>query len=67
MTLRDTIYAHSDSEHYTVEPWRTKEFSTDILTAPWPRITAEEAGLLKGMIGKLQVAIHRRMGEILPE
>ena len=67
MTLRDTVYAHSDSEQYTVEPWRTKEFSTDILTAPWPRITAEEAALLKRMISKLQVAIVRRMREICPE
>lgn len=67
MKLRDTIYAHSDSEHYNVEPWRTEEFSTDILTAPWPRMTAEEAALLWRMIRKLQAAIQRRMREICPE
>lgn len=36
MELRHTIYAHSDSKHYAVIPWRTEAFSTDILTAPWP-------------------------------
>jgi hypothetical protein len=45
--MRHTIYAHSDSKHYTVKPWRTEKFSTDIIGAPWPRITGEEAILLK--------------------
>lgn len=63
--MRHTIYAHSDSKHYTVKPWRNKKFSTDIVGAPWPRITAGEAALLKKMINNLQVAIHRRMRTIL--
>jgi hypothetical protein len=66
MELRHTIYAHSDSKHYEVTPWRTTNFSTDILSALRPRITAKEAALLKRMISKLQVAIRHRMRKILP-
>lgn len=66
MELRHTIFAHSDSKHYTVQPWRTEWVSTEILCAPWPKITAEQAALLKIMIGKLDMAIDRRMKQILP-
>src|SRR5229473_82770 len=61
IALRDTVYAHSDSKNYSVTPWRTRKFSTDIVGAPALRIDAEEASLLRQMIGKLQLAIRRRM------
>jgi hypothetical protein len=64
--LRNTVYAHSDSKNYSVRPWRTPNFSTDIVGAPALRISAEEAALLKRMIQKLQLAIRRRMTEIVP-
>ena len=32
--LRDTVYAHSDSSNYSVTPWRSRKFSTDIVGAP---------------------------------
>jgi len=64
--LRDTVYAHSDSNNYSVTPWRSGKFSTDIVGAPAFRISAEEAALLNQMIDKLQLAIRRRMNQIVP-
>ena len=66
MELRNTVYAHSDSKNYSIRPWRTPNFSTDIVGAPVLRISAKEAALLKRMIQKLQLAISRRMTEIAP-
>src|SRR5258708_10748850 len=56
MELRDTVYAHSDSKNYSVRPWRTRNYSSDIVGAPVLRLSAEEASLLQGMINKLQLA-----------
>jgi hypothetical protein len=64
LELRHSVFAHSDSKHYKVTPWRAQEFSTDILSAPWPRITKEDAVLLQRMIAKLQTAIQRRCEEM---
>ncbi len=64
--LRNTVYAHSDSKNYSIRPWRAPNFATDIVGAPVLRISAEEAARLKRMIQKLQVAIRRRMTEIVP-
>ena len=64
--LRNTVYAHSDSSNYSVTLWRSGKFSTDIVGAPALRISAEEAALLKQMINKLQLAIRRRMHQIVP-
>jgi hypothetical protein len=67
MELRHSIYAHSDSKHYKVIPWRAEVFSTDIVGGPWQRITALEGALLRKMIAKLQVAIQRKMKEMVPD
>jgi len=64
--LRNTLYAHSDSHNYSVRPWRSGKFSTDIVGAPALRMSAEEGALLKQMINKLQLAIRRRMSQIVP-
>jgi hypothetical protein len=66
MKLRNTVYGHSDSASYSVTPWRTPKFSTDIVGAPVFRISAQEATLLKRMIDKLNFAVRRRMAEIVP-
>ncbi len=63
--LRDKVYAHSDSKSYSVRPWRTGTFSTDIVGAPELCINAKEAALLKQMVNKLQLAIRRRMSRIV--
>jgi hypothetical protein len=65
--LRHSIYAHSDSKHYKVVPWRVDGVSSDLLSAPWPRITAQEGALLKKMIVKLQSAIRHKMKEMVPD
>lgn len=64
--LRNTVYAHSDSKNYLVRPWRSERFSTDIVRTPELRMSADEAVLLKQMIDKLQLAIGRKMSQIVP-
>jgi hypothetical protein len=59
--LRNTVYAHSDSNNYSVTPWRSARFSANVVGAPPFRISAEEADLLRQMINKLRLAIHRWM------
>jgi hypothetical protein len=66
LELRHSVYAHSDSKNYTVKPWRAGGFSTDIIGAPWQRITREEALLLQRMIRKLQKAIRGKSEELCP-
>lgn len=63
--LRNSVYAHSDSKNYSVRPWRSGKFSTDIVGAPELCISAKEALLLKQMVNKLQLAIRRRMSQIV--
>jgi hypothetical protein len=65
--LRNKVYAHSDREKYSVRPWRSGKFSTDIVGTPVLCISTEDADLLKQMINKLQLAIRRRMSQIVPE
>jgi len=64
--LRNMVYAHSDSNNYSVTPWRSEKFSADIVGAPAFRIKAKEAASLNQMIDKLQLAIRRRMNQIVP-
>jgi hypothetical protein len=63
--LRNSVYAHSDSKNYSVTPWRSGNFSTDIVGGPALRVGAEQAALLRQMINKLQLAIQRRMSQIV--
>ncbi len=50
--LRHTVYAHSDSASYSIRPWRSGDFSTDIVGAPVMRLTLEEATLFQAMSSK---------------
>ena len=34
LELRNKVYAHSDSEKYSIRPWRSGSFSTDIVSEP---------------------------------
>ena len=63
--LRHTVFAHSDSRNYSVSPWQSGKFSTDVVGVPAFRMSGEQAVLLNGMIAKLQLAIRRRMNQIL--
>jgi hypothetical protein len=62
--LRHEGYAHSDSKHYEVQPWRIdSEALTDIYGAPFRRFTKEECelvillvdGILKRLSTRLEV------------
>jgi hypothetical protein len=64
---RNSVFAHSDSAFYSVKPWRTEGFATDILKAPVFCITAVEGETLRGMIGKLQLSINMKLKELVPE
>jgi hypothetical protein len=64
---RNSIFAHSDSNNYSVRPWRAEGFATDILSAPIFRITADEGKALQKMIGKLQLSISIKLKEMVPE
>ena len=67
MNLRHKIFAHSDSESYTLTTVQIPNGSKfDVLLGGWPLITAREAVLLERMITKLIEAIERKMGEIRP-
>lgn len=61
MELRHTVYAHSDSKSYSIRPWRSADFSTDIVGAPVLRITADDAKLFMSMSAKLLALIGERM------
>lgn len=64
-TLRHTVYAHSDSINYSIRPYRSEAFSTDIVTAPALRITSEDAKRLQLMTGKLIASFRRKMSSLL--
>lgn len=59
--LRHTVYAHSDSEGYSIRPCRISNYQTAIVGAPVLRITAEDATLFKAMSSKLLSSIRVRM------
>jgi hypothetical protein len=55
--LRHTVYAHSDSTNYSIRPWRTADFLTDILGGSVLRITAGDATQFLAMTAKLIASI----------
>lgn len=66
ISLRNSVIAHSDSKSYSVRPWRSEGFPTDIIGQPALRITADQGLALQVMIQKLQKSIQRRLKEIVP-
>jgi len=59
--LRHTVYAHSDSKNYSIRPWHTGHFWTDIVGAPVLRMTAKDAKLFHSMSSKLLASIEVKM------
>lgn len=66
ISLRHEVYAHSDSKHHKVQPWRIdSEVLTDIRGAPFRCFTKGECELITelvdGILGRLspQLAIMR--------
>jgi hypothetical protein len=67
INLRHTVYAHSDSKNYSIRPWHTEDFSTDIVGAPVMRITSEEATLFQVMTRKLLLSMDARRKTLLAQ
>ena len=55
MDLRHEVYAHSDSKHHKVQPWRIdSEALTDIRNAPTLRFTNEECEQITALIDEIR-------------
>lgn len=65
IALRHKVYAHSDSESYSVRPWRSGSFATDIIRSPPLRLTAAEVVLFQAMTTKIMKSIQMRMEAVL--
>lgn len=65
LALRHEVHAHSDSSSYSIRPWRSGDFSTDIVGAPIVMMSASELELFLGMTDRLMVAINERLQAIL--
>ncbi|MGE8482997.1 MAG: hypothetical protein ACN6Q5_10455 [Pseudomonas sp.] len=51
IALRHEVYAHSDSKHHKVQPWRIgSKVLTDLRGAPFWRFTKDECGLITELI-----------------
>lgn len=59
--LRNTIYAHSDGCHYSIKPYKAGDFQTDIVSAPFRRITKTDVKLFLSMTKKLIKAFEEKM------
>lgn len=64
MKLRHKVYAHSDSESYSIHPSRGENCTITTVIEPTMRITAEDAKLFEAMSSKLLSSIHVRMEAI---
>ena len=54
MGLRHEVYAHSDSKHHKVQPWRINSRSlTDLRNAPFLRFTKDECELITEFIDRI--------------
>lgn len=67
MALRHTVFAHSDRKHFSVRPWVSRLFQTDIVRLPDFRISLEDSVLLRDMLPTLQEELMKRLREIVPE
>ncbi|WP_206360769.1 hypothetical protein, partial [Pseudomonas viridiflava] len=55
MDLRHEVYAHSDSKHHKVQPWRIdSEALTDLRGAPFLRFTKDECERITELIDEIR-------------
>jgi hypothetical protein len=55
MSLRNEVYAHSDSKHHKVQPWRiNSEALTDVRGAPTLRFTKDECEQITEFIDEIR-------------
>ena len=65
LDMRNKVYAHSDLDKWTVDPWQYHDFETVVLGQPIHLIEESELTKLIGMTERLQAAIGQRYAEIL--
>jgi hypothetical protein len=65
IALRDEVCAHSDGSRYSIRPWRSGSFSTDIVSGPMLMLSAEDTDRFLVMTERVQLAIRKRMKELL--
>lgn len=61
LDLRNQVYAHSDSNQYSIRPWRSGNFETDIVGAPFRFLEKAEVTALVPMIDNLCSGIDARL------
>ncbi|MFG0337697.1 hypothetical protein ACF8FF_07165 [Pseudomonas sp. zjy_13] len=62
MDLRHEVYAHSDSKHHEVQPWRIdSEALTDLRSAPFLRFTKDECEQITELIGEIRKRLLPRI------
>ncbi len=64
--LRNQIFAHSDRRHFSVRPWRSGEFQTDIVRLPALRVTRDDAQLLEEMLTRYLERAENELRAIVP-
>lgn len=65
LELRHTVYAHSDSERYSIKPWNIESISTDIVSEPLMMISPAEAKRFLKMTQKALSAFESRRKGLL--
>ncbi|MCH9052742.1 MAG: hypothetical protein IIA72_16995 [Proteobacteria bacterium] len=66
LKLRNKIYAHSDSESYSIRPYRSGSYSVDIVGEPFLKISEDEAVQFLEMTAKGLASIEDRMQQLRP-
>ena len=64
---RHQIFAHSDSEHYSFEPWTFGAFRTTIESVPSAILSAEETTRIEKMTENLIAATVKKLDELYKE
>jgi hypothetical protein len=65
LALRNSVYAHSASESYSVRPWRSGSFSTDIVGQPFLMLSRDDTMLFVNMTQKAISAIDAKRKNLL--
>jgi hypothetical protein len=62
---RNKVYAHSDSDNWYIQPWRSGDFETTIVSQPWLIVSEAEIDQFLSMTEALLKSIGARQSEIL--
>jgi hypothetical protein len=65
LDLRNKVYAHSDGAGYSIRPFRSESFSTEIVGAPILKLSADEANQFLEMTERALSSIGECMQQLL--